>query len=87
MTKRKIIKIICIAIAVLLFVVPIPAKLNDGGTLHLKPIVPIYEIYISNTEIPGENGSIIYKTGYEVYLSGMEIYEKNYYTTEMYRQE
>ncbi|MBO5248749.1 MAG: hypothetical protein J6B54_05650 [Clostridia bacterium] len=52
MKKAKTIIIICILIVVLLCLVPIPLKLKDGGTTYLKPIIPIYEIYIYNTEMP-----------------------------------
>ncbi|MBE6548567.1 MAG: hypothetical protein E7667_06825 [Ruminococcaceae bacterium] len=82
MKKTKIIIIICLLIAALLCIVPIPIKLKDGGTTHLKPIVPMYEVYIYNTETPDENDGVIYKKGYGIYLFGVEIYENIYYVNE-----
>ena len=82
MKKSKTILIICIVIAVLLCIVPIPYKLKDGGTTYLKPIVPLYEMYIYNTEMPDENEGVVYKKGYGLYLFGIEIYENTYYTNE-----
>ena len=82
MKKSKIFLIACIVIAVLLCIVPIPYKLKDGGTTYLKPIVPLYEIYIYNTEMPDENEGVVYKKGYGLYLFGIEIYENTYYTNE-----
>ena len=82
MKKSKTILIIGIVIAVLLCIVPIPYKLKDGGTTHLKPIIPTYEIYIYNTEMPDENDGVVYKKGYGLYLFGIEIYENTYYVYE-----
>ena len=82
MKKSKIFLIACIVIAVLLFIVPIPYKLKDGGTTHLKPIIPLCEIYIYNTEMPDENDGVVYKKGYGLYLFGIEIYENTYYVDE-----
>ena len=82
MKKAKIILITCIVIAILLCLVPIPLKLKDGGTTYLKPIIPIYEIYIYNTEMPDEDEGIVYKKGYGIYLFGIEIYENIYYVNE-----
>ena len=82
MKKSRTILIICIVIAVLLFIVPIPYKLKDGGTTYLKPIIPTYEIYIYNTETPDENDGVVYEKGYGLYLFGIEIYENTYYVYE-----
>ena len=82
MKKTKIIIIICIIVTTLLCLFPIPHKLKDGGTTHLKPIVPMYEIYIYNTETPDENDGVIYKKGYGIYLFGIEICENVYYVNE-----
>ena len=82
MKKTKIILITCIVIAALLCLVPIPHKLKDGGTTHLKPIIPLYDIYIYNTEMPNENDGVVYKKGYGVYLFGIEIYKNTYYIGE-----
>ena len=38
MKKAKVILIICIVIAVLLLIVPIPQTLKDGGTIYLSPL-------------------------------------------------
>ena len=80
--KTKIIVIICSIITVLLCLIPIPLKLKDGGTTYLKPIVPMYEIYIYNTETLDENDGVIYKKGYGIYLFGIEICENVYYVNE-----
>lgn len=82
MKKAKIIIIICILMAVLLCVVPIPLKLKDGGTTYLRPIVPIYEIYIYNAEMLDEDEGIIYKKGCGIYIFGIEIYDNTYYVDE-----
>ena len=82
MKKTKIIIIICIIVAALLCLIPIPHILKDGGTTYLKPIVPMYEVYIYNTETPDENDDVTYKKGYGVYLFGIEIYENVYYVNE-----
>jgi hypothetical protein len=82
MKKAKTIIIICVLIAILLCLVPIPLKLKDGGTTYLKPILPMYEVYIYNTEVPDENDDVIYKKGYGIYLFGIEIYENIYYVNE-----
>ena len=82
MKKTKIVVVICSIIAVLLCLIPIPLKLKDGGTTHLKPIVPMYEIYIYNTGMPDENDGTIYKKGYGIYLLGIEICENVYYVNE-----
>jgi hypothetical protein len=82
MKKAKIILITCIVIAILLCLVPIPHKLKDGGTIHLNPIIPLYDIYVYNTETSDENDGVIYKKGYGLYLFGIEIYESTYYVNE-----
>ncbi|MBR2293104.1 MAG: hypothetical protein IKA44_02180 [Clostridia bacterium] len=82
MKKVKILIIICILIATLLCLVPIPLKLKDGGTTYLKPIIPIYEIYIYNTETPDEDEGVIYKKGCGIHLFGIEIYDNTYYADE-----
>ena len=82
MKKTKIIIIICIIVAALLCLFPIPLNLKDGGTTYLKPIVPMYEVYIYNTETPDENDGVMYKKGYGIYLFGIEIYENVYYVNE-----
>lgn len=82
MKKTKIILIICIVIAVLLCAVPIPQVLKDGGTRYLCPLVPVYEIYVYNTETPSDaaEDGVMYKKGRAIYLFGIEIFERVYYT-------
>ena len=82
MKKAKTIIIICILIVVLLCLVPIPLKLKDGGTTYLKPIIPVYEIYIYNTEMPDEDEGVVYKKGYGIYLFGIDVYDNTYYADE-----
>ena len=79
MKKRKIILIVCIIIAIIICVAPIPYRLKDGGTVYLAPIVPTYEIYVYNTEICDELGNVSYKKGCGVCVLGMEVYECTYY--------
>jgi len=78
MKKAKVILIICIVIAVLLLVVPIPHTLKDGGTIYLCPIIPAYEIYIFNAE--GFDDQTM--KGLAINLFGIEIYENTYYVSE-----
>ena len=82
MKKTKIIIIICILMAVLLCLVPIPLKLKDGGTIYLRPTVPIYEIYIYNAETLDEDENLVYEKGCGIYIFGMEIYDNTYYVDE-----
>ena len=76
--KSNIVLIICIVIAVLLLIVPIPQTLKDGGTIYLSPIVPMYEIYIFNMEW-FDNQTM---KGWAINLFGIEIYESTYYVNE-----
>ena len=78
MKKSKTILIICVVIAVLLCIMPIPYKLKDGGTIYLSPIIPTYEIYIFNA---GWDGGQTMK-GWAIDLFGIEIYENTYYVDE-----
>ena len=78
MKKAKVILIICIVIAVLLLIVPIPQTLKDVGTIYLSPIVPMYEIYIFNMEW-FDNQTM---KGWAINLFGIEIYESTYYVNE-----
>ena len=82
MKKGKILIIICILTVALLCVVPIPHKLKDGGTTYIKPIIPIYEIYIYNTEMLDEDEGVVYKKGYGIYLFGIDVYDNTYYADE-----
>ena len=82
MKNTKTIIIICVLIAILLCLVPIPHKLKDGGTTCLKPIIPIYEIYIYNMETSDEDEGVIYEKGCGIYLFGIEIYDNTYYADE-----
>ena len=78
MKKTKFIWIICIAVTVLLCLVPIPHILKDGGTLYLCPIVPAYEIHIYNMEWYDEQTV----KGWALDVFGVEIYENTYVTSE-----
>ena len=78
MRKSKVILIICIVIAVLLCIMPIPCKLKDGGTIYLSSIIPTYEIYIFNAE--WDDGQTM--KGWAINLFGIEIYENTYYVNE-----
>ena len=78
MKKAKTIIIICIVIAVLLCIMPIPCKLKDGGTIYLSPIIPTYEIYIFNAEYFDDQTM----KGLAINLFGIEIYENTYYVSE-----
>ena len=78
MKKAKVILIICIVIAVLLLIVPIPQTLKDGGTIYLSSIIPTYEIYIFNAE--WDDGQTM--KGWAINLFGIEIYESTYYVNE-----
>lgn len=80
MKKVKILLMICVILFPLIWVLPIPRRLKDGGTLHLKPILPMYELYIYNTKLPDKDGGVMYKKGYGIHLFGIAIYEKLYYT-------
>lgn len=80
MKKLKLLVILCVLLFPLVFVLPIPHKLKDGGTIHLKPIWHIYDVYIYNTEMV-EGDRVSYKKGYGVHLFGLVIYEKLYYTS------
>lgn len=82
MKKPKLILTVCVITAVLLCMVPFPFKLKDGGTTCLKPTVPMYEIYIYNTETPDEDKGVVYKKGYGIYFFGIEIFENTYYVNE-----
>ena len=76
MKKTKIILIICLLLAVLLSVIPIPQKLKDGGTLYLSPLIPIYEIYIYHSEGLEDEQTM---EGWSFSLFGIEIYENTYF--------
>ena len=82
MKKTKIIFIVCIVIAVLLCLVPIPRTLKDGGTTYLSPVMPLYEIYIYNTATVDENEELAYLNGYRVCLFGIEICGNTHYGNE-----
>ena len=74
MKKPKIILIVCISVAVLLCILPIPHILKDGGTIHLTPIVPTYKIHIYNMEWYDEQTV----KGWALDVFGVEIYENTY---------
>ena len=74
MKKAKTIIIICIVIAVLLCIMPIPCKLKDGGTIYLSSIIPTYEIYIFNAEWDDDQTM----KGWAINLFGIEIHENTY---------
>ena len=78
MKKTSMILTLCIIIAVLICMVPIPQVLKDGGTVYLRPIVPTYEIYLYNAE--WSDGQTM--KGVAIVLFGIDIYENTYYVGE-----
>ena len=72
---KKALLYIGILLAVLLFIVPIPYTVKDGGSVCLSPIVPIYEVYIYNADWDGNQTM----KGWSIDLLGMEVYENTYF--------
>ena len=79
----KVVKVVCILAALILFVIPFPKETEKEGTTILCTLVPIVEIhfweYDSTLElVPGVDGEPIHKSGYQVFLCGASVryYEK-----------
>ena len=72
---KKTLLCIGILLAVLLFIVPLPHKVKDGGSIFLHPIVPTYEIHLYNADFD-ESRTL---KGWSLDLLGMEVYENTYF--------
>ncbi len=74
--KKAFIIIIVLTIVSILFWIPNPHRVKDGGSIFWSPIVPVYEVRIYHTRPnPILGGSM---RGYAVDFFGVEVIDQTY---------
>ena len=83
--KRKTVRLICILMLVLLFLIPIPRTIKDEEAFSLRPIVPLYEIYFFERPVDQDDFSYMQSNstrerGVEFRLGGVPVYTRTLYS-------
>lgn len=85
--KCKTVRLICILMLVLLFLIPIPRTIKDEEAFSLRPIVPLYEIYfferpVDQDDFPYMQSNSTRERGVEFRLGGVPVYTRSSYSYE-----